>query len=355
MSYIIEFYKNLDTINLIIFWGVIIVILLLLIFSIILANKNKKLERILENKEIDEEESIDDLAIKKTEDSSSNKVIIDKSIEERTIYQESQNHERAIPEEISPAKEAIIATAESSKNDEETIKKEKFIAEEHVKEYNNDFFEIPNIKKQSESENEIHKVVMPEKTKITIKEESISNHQETPKPYQRNILREVYPTQTSPIGAIKEDSITRSKVEEARELNEALNSEKNQSHIEEIRKYPTREHIVEEKKIQISTFPETHKRGNYLEELSKKMSQTNNENDLNRTSYELQQEEDAIISYRELMQKKDQIQTVDEEDAVISIEELQRRKKAEEKLYNITEKEADDDFINELKHFRSDL
>ena len=49
MNYIIEFYKGLDTVNLIIFWGVIIVVLLLLIFSIILANKNRKLEKIIES------------------------------------------------------------------------------------------------------------------------------------------------------------------------------------------------------------------------------------------------------------------------------------------------------------------
>ena len=55
------------------------------------------------------------------------------------------------------------------------------------------------------------------------------------------------------------------------------------------------------------------------------------------------------------MEKKDSIQTVDEEDAVISIDELIQRKKEEEKIYNITEEEATDDFISELKKFREDL
>ena len=81
------------------------------------------------------------------------------------------------------------------------------------------------------------------------------------------------------------------------------------------------------------------------------MSQSN----IDRTSYELKQEEDAIISYQELMQKKDRIHIIDEEDAVISIEELKQRKLEEDKLYNLTEKEPNDDFINELKNFRSDL
>ena len=42
MELIIEFYQGLDTLNLIIFWGIIIVIVLLLIFSCILINKNNK-------------------------------------------------------------------------------------------------------------------------------------------------------------------------------------------------------------------------------------------------------------------------------------------------------------------------
>ena len=48
MDLIIEFYKELDTLNLIIFWGIIIVIVLLLIFSFVLINKNKKLKRMVE-------------------------------------------------------------------------------------------------------------------------------------------------------------------------------------------------------------------------------------------------------------------------------------------------------------------
>jgi len=48
MDFIIDYYKSLDTLNLIIFWGIIIVVILLLIFSCILLNKNKKLKKIVE-------------------------------------------------------------------------------------------------------------------------------------------------------------------------------------------------------------------------------------------------------------------------------------------------------------------
>ena len=93
----------------------------------------------------------------------------------------------------------------------------------------------------------------------------------------------------------------------------------------------------------------------YIEEVSKKLSEAELPDEVERTEYELKQEEDAIISFKELMERKDTIDVVDEEDAVISIGELMERKKEEEKLYNITEEEENDEFLRELKKFRSDL
>ena len=61
------------------------------------------------------------------------------------------------------------------------------------------------------------------------------------------------------------------------------------------------------------------------------------------------------------MEKKDSIQTIDEEDAVISIEELMNKTNKQEeiennaRLYNLSEEEANDNFIKELKQFRNDL
>ena len=92
-----------------------------------------------------------------------------------------------------------------------------------------------------------------------------------------------------------------------------------------------------------------------LEEYAKEHPDDDLQHDIERITETVKQEEDAIISYEELMQKKDSIKTIDEEDAIISIEELRKRKQEEDKLYNITKDEEDDEFINELKHFRSDL
>ena len=51
MKQIIDFYKNLDVLNMIIFWGVIIVVILLLVFAIIISKKNKKLQKVLNDKQ----------------------------------------------------------------------------------------------------------------------------------------------------------------------------------------------------------------------------------------------------------------------------------------------------------------
>ena len=120
--------------------------------------------------------------------------------------------------------------------------------------------------------------------------------------------------------------------------------------------------------LELSSDIQREKQSNekYLEEVNKKLSEVEEINDIERTSYELQQEEEAIISYKELMEKKDSIKTIDEEEAVISIEELMNRannnqeevvkeKKEEQKLYNINELEENDNFIQELKKFRDDL
>ena len=102
---------------------------------------------------------------------------------------------------------------------------------------------------------------------------------------------------------------------------------------------------------------------NYIRNKKSKFETETITDEIERTDYELEQEENAIISYKELMEKKDSIQTIDEEEAIISIEELMNRNNhqkeldqpEETKLYNITEEEANDNFLNELKQFRKDL
>ena len=389
MKYIVEFYKGLDAVNLFIFWGVIGVVLLLLIFSIIMVNRNRKLEKIIEAEGIDIDDN--DLAIKKYNEMDSNKEIIKQErnrMVERTTEKESIISKESIDDDIAikeyheePINEAKIDYPTREKNVSEntdgidfpklenSFKKDdeipiakferpnnenKFIAEEHVMEYNKDFFEIPTINKQSEiKEKEIQNSVSNE-DKVTNR--NISRQERTERinsaTYQRNILRKMYPNQTSPIGIIKKET---PETNNAKELNELLNNEQPSKSEKNVATHPIekRDYVSNASKYEIK--PENQRRGNYLEELSKKMSENNANNNVDRTSYEIQQEQDAIISYKELMQKKDYIKMIDEEDAVISIEELKNRKHEDEKIYNITEKEPNDDFIDELKNFRSDL
>ena len=519
MNFIIEFYKELETLDLIIFWGIIIVIVLLLIFSIILLNKNKNLKKIMDkqhNKEIEE------LPIKKEDN-------IENNIQnENEITKETQLKDNIIENDIN-----TIVLPQKKQNEElqleemtNPIKTEKkFIAEEHVIEYNKDF---PTLKKINEAQEE--------KTN-TNQEQNNKKNIEIPKsPYQRNVLRERSLSQTSPIGLtipnkkeitknfesnanqkeeykelnvekinhqetsnqIKNNDIiiksnnsqikdnTKKELntskQEKQEINETLKKEletienkstrKTNIKEENINKKSTNEysryqenkyssqinnqnnlkqpeHIVNKNQENISNIEKlnikeyqqniekTHQKNEnqnyyeritknnennnsdkleitkynlerqtkdireknidqqvkqllnsvsipietkeikkssekYLEEVSRKLSEAEIPDEIERTDYELEQEENAIISYTELMEKKDSIQTIDEEEAIISIEELMNRNNKKEekitrenyqegndnkdnKLYNLTEDEENDDFLRELKQFRNDL
>jgi len=461
MKFLIDFYKGLDPLNLIIFWGIIIVIILLLIFSFILINKNKKLKKIVENKI-----KQDDLPIKKIEP-------------EELNVEKYQNYEKI---QTNNEKEIVLPDIPKANKIEEqkTIETEKeFIAEEHIKKYNQDDFQLPIIKKNNEEETT-------NQNNYNNPQKNISSEIEIPtKPYQRNVLREMALSQTSPIGITrptnKEDRIR----ELAKDLDESLNekkerkeitSEKNMIVNETIkkelskiddssnrkteinynnnrieRKTPTEKITPKQNETQYeSLYNKSNQHGNtkpkeethikpvntnylqdyvskkeektyrennnneksynttnpinretkgsysydkneyippqvrellnvpsiekkenvskstsekYLEEVSRKLAEAEIPDEIERTDYELEQEENAIISYKELMEKKDSIQTIDEEEAIISIEELMNRNNhpkeldqpEETKLYNITEEEANDNFLKELKQFRNDL
>ena len=335
MDYIIDFYKNLDTLNLIIFWGVIIVIILLLIFSIIMANKNRKLKLIIESSNIDKMKIRKD--INKTQD------IPIKVIGNSYFEEKHDNIEKSTQINNNLIKEAKLPTVEEKK----------FIAEEYIINYKNNIEENGNINNKTSHNFQVNNSVNNEK-----KELAISN-----KPYQKNVLREMSLNQTSPIGIIRNEKTKELVNKKAKELNSILNNKEellnNQNETIKEKKIPIINQIKEEKIIEPTnekSFNEiaqtrNDKKIEYLKEVSQKLN--NAINDIERTEYEIKQEEEAIISYEELMKKKDTIKTIDEEEAVISIEELYQKEK--NKLYEITEEEANDRFIDELKNFRGDL
>ena len=388
MDLIIDFYKELDTLNLIIFWGIIIVIILLLVFSFILINKNKKLRKIVEQNNKYEEE----IPIKK-------QIEVEKNIENKV---EQIKIETSLEEKDKDTKKEIESNSLEIENN--------FVVEEHIVGYNADTNNISNI--------------IPEETKADNKKYEFASHRtiEIPnKPYQRNVLREMSLSQTSPIGINRQAQTEDRKTEMIKDLEETLNNEKftNQEKKEPINELKQNNIDITDKQIKqelnniennshrkteiisrekennqkmISEdikIPEIKSETNeverstkemldskqeineektkssseqYLEEVSRKLAEAEIPDEIERTNYELQQEEEAIISYKELMEKKDSIQTVDEEEAIISIEELMNRgtqqketNEEEQKLYNLTEEEANDNFIKELKQFRNDL
>ena len=294
MDFIVEFYKELDTINLIIFWGVIIVVFLLLTFAIIIANKNKKLERIIEENgiDIDNYDDDDELAIKKETN-------IEIAKEENTLhnvtYKEETSHEQAINdiniENNKTEKEFTpLIIKEEVNNDAEIpviekpieTKEDKFIAEEHVMEYRNDVAKPSNV--NYSATNNIAKKEIADTRAL----------------YERNVLREMSSNQTSPIGIAIRHTGSEKEIARARELHDALHEQTPANN--QVKSYTNDEYLVNQKRY-ANTYKEPVRKGDYLEELSKKLSNATT-NDISRTEYELKQEEDAIISYQELMKKK---------------------------------------------------
>lgn len=356
MDLIINFYKGLDTLNLIIFWGIIIVIILLLVFSFILINKNKKLKKIVEQKKILEE----DLPIV-NEIPNEAPIVASKEVENNIDI------EQTIVETVIPSNETVLESKYEEEHKQEELNVNKVTNDKSK--YETQPLDIPT------------------------------------KPYQRNVLREMSLSQTSPIGINRHIPKEDKKTEMIKDLEESLNIEEmpienniitasidkktynqyqpqttidNKENIPNIT-YDDKQELSRYNKYSINQTEETEAQKllsavpiieesqekndseKYLEEVSRKLSEAEVPDEVERTDYELQQEEDAIISYKELMEKKDTIQTIDEEEAVISIEELMNRDKQskeeieDNKLYNLSEEEANDNFIKELKQFRNDL
>ena len=353
MKLIVDFYKELDAFNLILFWGVIIVIILLLIFAIIMINKNKKLEKIIISNGLDLNDDDSDLAIRRDNNRETKKeetkIVTTNNVATKENITANVTAANNYEKEVYPVKEENHYVEKEIN----TIEEEKpTIVETPVKE-ENDFF-VNNIKEETPKvtiektadalpeipiKEEPANTFVPEEyvkdysPKVTITEVSTPSEPEKRVPYGRNVLREMSLNQTSPIGITRGPNEENKVLTNARELNGALNS------VEPSREPVNRPTIIATDRQNIVPRTET--------------PIDNKPEDSFRTQYEIEQEKEAIISFDELMKRKDEIKIVDEEDAVISIQELVNREK--EKLYNITKEEKDEKFIDELKKFRSDL
>ena len=115
--------------------------------------------------------------------------------------------------------------------------------------------------------------------------------------------------------------------------NEIFQEEKTDSDGKEIYQKNVLNDIVKQTSpvsITTSSSDPENKKENYLESVSKSLEEHKETEPIELTNYEQQQEDDAIISYQELLGSQD-------------------------KLYNITDEEEDSPFIEELKSFRKSL
>lgn len=135
-------------------------------------------------------------------------------------------------------------------------------------------------------------------------------------PYKKNVLREMGTRmQTSPISISKNDVI--------------YNTNENRNNDYELDEIYLREDSVSPLEMMEDAY-EMSDNMRFASEIVERMEEEVKPSNIELTDYEKKQEEEAIISYDELLKVKD-------------------------KIYNITEDEETDEFIDELKSFRLDL
>ncbi len=164
---------------------------------------------------------------------------------------------------------------------------------------------------EEKKEDEPKEVVSEVKTKVEIS---------TPGAYQRNVLREM--SRKMPISPIH---IEKSSIDDDTSIY-TVSNDKNDYDLDEI--YLREDSVSPLEEMEDSY--EVNDNMKFASEIVSRMEEEMKPSNIELTDYEKKQEEEAIISYDELQKVKD-------------------------KIYNITEDEETDDFIDELKIFRSDL
>ena len=170
-----------------------------------------------------------------------------------------------------------------------------------INKLNNNVYDEVSVNEIDKLDNNERNIKIPKTNYIlgNLKNKKKEEDNEIRKPYQKNVLKDIK-APTSPI------------------------SINNNSTVKEI-KMNLNDFIKNGKKNDIDR-----ESSNNVEEIMERLEEAANNKPIDLTRYEAEEEENAIISYQELMMKKDRI-------------------------YNITNDEEDDDFINELKSFREDL
>jgi len=226
------------------------------------------------------------------------------------LYVKNRKLSRLLNEEENTIDDEIIVKSDASSvvnNDVKDEKEEKKLEnKEEVLEIKEEII-IPNFEPVLE---------VKEEKKIEPKVELKTSKKEDNGLYKKNVLREMNArSQTSPISISKNDVLynVSSDIEEDYGIDESY----------------LREDSVSPLELMEDSY-EINDNMKFASEIVERMEEEIKPSNIELTDYEKKQEEEAIISYDELLKVKD-------------------------KIYNITEDEETDEFIDQLKSFRLDL
>ena len=275
----LKIFSEMDTLDIIIVVGIIFIVIFLICLSSSLMKKNKVLREELKNKQ-----NIDN-------------IIMDEDI---TNDKEFENYEDInIIKEDKPEEDNIIVPNE----------KVDILNELNENLYEDDILSKP----EEEGINEILKDLPDNDTSITA-------------PYTRNVLKSLSASgQTSPVN-IGKSAVDVPKVKVTSYVKE---EPKHEVKVEQ-QKLDFEEKEIKKELPKLEENSSSMSNQEFIEEISKRLAEEVEPQTIELTDYEKRQEEEAIISYKELLKVKD-------------------------RLYKITDDEEIDTFIDELKEFRTNL
>lgn len=276
---LLKIFSEMDTLDIIIVVGIIFIVIFLICLSSSLMKKNKVLREELKNKQ-----NIDNIIMN----------------EDITNDKEIENYEDInIIKEDKPEEDNIVVPNE----------KVDILNELNENLYENDILSKP----EEEGINEILKDLPDNDTSITA-------------PYTRNVLKSLSQSgQTSPVN-IGKSAVDVPKVKVTSYVKE---EPKHEVKIEQ-QKLDFEEKDIKKELPKLEENSSNMSNQEFIEEISKRLAEEVEPQTIELTDYEKRQEEEAIISYKELLKEKD-------------------------RLYKITDDEEIDTFIDELKEFRTNL
>ena len=306
------FYQSLDIGGLVVVWGLLFLFFFFMVATFLLFSKNRELGKLLQEKtkkvaELETEKrallekKIDKVAVKDlNKDIKPVKEKQEVTLEEEAIFTDDETNDASVVNKNNINDNISINSKEDVSNKDKMIGN---VTDKEVVINTNSNIDDKRKEevKQATKVGQEEIIESPSDTISTRSQVSNNTVSSNNNLYSRSALKDNRRFQTSPINIIREESLD--------------------------------ETMQKLKPIEIGEAKEDVKRENvnFVEEISRKMEQEIKPQTIELTDYELKQEEEAIISYDELMKNKD-------------------------RLFKITDDEEDDaQFIEELKYFRNSL